>query len=403
MPRELLDKRDTDFVRDNMLINYCLGDNEELPIDSFMRNNQIDVRFNPQHYYFLMTGAHNKFHSPYTPQTFSHGISETLNAYEAGNALLDANGYTGNFFLIKEDNSKQFGVLFSPTASPSCTPYEIAQALDALYRNTHIAQPEYISTSFVGPYTGYRQCNRAFNEARALNDLLFFGLKGCVITEALRRQTAKPCDITAILANVRALIHTVCCGTLKKALAQADYMVNELVAPSYSMTNFHALYTAVDDLLGMLITVYPEHIHITRRSIHGFYMLCEYKDYLCETLRAVFSQLRGMRRYSPTILLALSFINRNYTQQLSLAQLSEYVYANPSSLSSEFNAEVGVSLSEYVAGLRLNHAKQLLRETDKTIAEVADLSGFTSAKYFREVFKKQTDLSPQQYRDSYSL
>ena len=37
----LLYKKDTDFVRDNMLINYCLGDDESLLIESFVRNNGI--------------------------------------------------------------------------------------------------------------------------------------------------------------------------------------------------------------------------------------------------------------------------------------------------------------------------------------------------------------------------
>ena len=41
----LLYKKDTDFVRDNMLINYCLGDDESLLIESFVRNNGICLRF----------------------------------------------------------------------------------------------------------------------------------------------------------------------------------------------------------------------------------------------------------------------------------------------------------------------------------------------------------------------
>ena len=260
---------------------------------------------------------------------------------------------------------------------------------------------ENVSTSFVGPYTGYEQIHHAFLDARALNDLLFFGIRDCIITKELRRRTAKPCDITAILANVRALIYTVCCGTLKKACSQADYLVDSLVAPSYLMTNYHALCVAMDDLLGMLEIVYPDHIRIERFPAQHFHTLGEYKAYLLKTQQTVFDQLRGVHRYPPTILLALSFINRNYTHQLSLAELSEYVYANPSSLSSEFNAELGITLSEYIAALRLSQAKRLLRETGLSIAEIASQSGFTSAKYFREVFKKQTNLSPQQYREQH--
>lgn len=44
-------------------------------------------------------------------------------------------------------------------------------------------------------------------QARALNDLIFFGVRGRVITEDFRRETARPCDSTAIVGNVRKLMH----------------------------------------------------------------------------------------------------------------------------------------------------------------------------------------------------
>ena len=72
----LLYKKDTDFVRDNMLINYCLGDDESLLIESFVRNNGICLRFDVGRFYFFMTGTHKKFVTGYTPcllYTSRHG------------------------------------------------------------------------------------------------------------------------------------------------------------------------------------------------------------------------------------------------------------------------------------------------------------------------------------------
>lgn len=394
---DYLDQRDTDYVRENLVFNYLLGNEQELLLKSYVQNNRIELRFDPDCFYFFMTGRHKKFVNPYTPETFYSGVSAVYRIYDRMRAILLENGWDGNVFLIKEDNSKQTGVLFSPRCEGAAAPQDMAQKLYDGYLEI-VPSLENVSTSFVGPYTGYEQIHPAFLDARALNDLLFFGIRDCIITKELRRRTAKPCDITAILANVRALIHTVCCGTLKKACSQADYLVDSLVAPSYLMTNYYALCVAMDDLLGMLEIVYPDHIRIERFPAQHFHTLSEYKAYLRKTLETVFAQLHGVHRYPPTILLALSFINRNYAHQLSLAELSEYVYANPSSLSSEFNAELGITLSEYIAALRLCHAKRLLRESDLSVAEIAGQSGFTSAKYFREVFKKQTGLSPQQYR-----
>lgn len=112
----LLYKKDTDFVRDNMLINYCLGDDESLLIESFVRNNGICLRFDVGRFYFFMTGTHKKFVTGYTPMTFSEGVDSALAIYDLMLETLRQNGFDGNAFLVKIDNSKQVGVLFSPRA-----------------------------------------------------------------------------------------------------------------------------------------------------------------------------------------------------------------------------------------------------------------------------------------------
>ena len=403
MGKRLLDKRDTDYVRDNLIFNYILGNEQELLIESYVKNNGLTLRFDPSRFYFFMTGTHKKFTRSFTPETFYDGVSNIYASYDLLRAALLENGYDGNTFLIKEDNSKQMGVLFSSVGQPTLSPEAMAQRMLEIYMDSvnqrHYDSRRFVSTSFVGPYSGYEQIHQAFLDARELNDLIFFGVKDCVITPALRERTARPCDVTAIQGNVRKLIHLVCEGTCAQALRQADYIIDELIAPSYSMTNFSALYTSLEDLLLMLETVYPEIVCAQHRSRASFYTLSDYSDYVHTALRTVFDQLTGVPRYSPTLLMALSYINRNFTRELSLTQLSEYVYANPSTLSSEFNAGVGMSLSEYVTGLRVRHAQKLLDTTDFSVPEIAQRAGFASAKYFREQFKRQTGLSPQGYRD----
>ena len=52
---------------------------------------------------------------------------------------------------------------------------------------------------------------------------------------------------------------------------------------------------------------------------------------------------------------------------------------------------------DYVRLIRLKRAMQLLKEQKYTITEVAEMTGFSDAKYFREVFKKNFNISPSQY------
>lgn len=392
-----LSQRDTDYVRENLVFNYLLGSEQELLLKSYVHNNRIELHFDPGCFYFFMTGTHKKFVNPYTPETFYNGVSNIYLMYGRLRVILRENGYDGNIFLIKEDNSKQPAVLFSSTRETDASPQEVAQKLYDAYLEITTSR-KYISTSFVGPYSGYEQIHQAFLDARALNDLLFFGVRDRVITKEFYEQTVRPCHSSVILSNIRKLNNLSCCGTCAKALRQAEYLIDTLLRPSYSMKNYKLMQSICADHRAMLNAVYSDCVSLPDWDTDLIWMLDSYKEAFLNSIRLFFDQIGNRKRYSPTMLYTLSFINRNYTTPLSLTQLSEYININPSSLSSEFNAEVGMSLTEYIGGLRLEHAKRLLAETSETIPEVARQSGYSSAKYFREVFKKQTDLSPQQYR-----
>jgi two-component system response regulator YesN len=57
-------------------------------------------------------------------------------------------------------------------------------------------------------------------------------------------------------------------------------------------------------------------------------------------------------------------------------------------------------LSEYVTQARLNRAKELLKKTNMKIQDIAGAVGFESAAYFSRFFKKETNVSPNEYRES---
>lgn len=395
-----LSKRDTDYVRENLVFNYLLGSEQELLLRSYVHNNGIELHFDPGCFYFFMTGTHKKFTNPFTPETFYHGVSHIQLLYGRLRAVLQENGYDGNTFQIKQDNSKQIGILFSKAKETDVSPHEVANKLyDAYLERTLSAK--YISTSFVGPYSGLEAIHQAFVDARALNDLLFFGVRDRVITKEFYEQTVRPCDPSVIIFNIRKQLSIACSGTRAKTIRQAEYLIDTLIRPSYSMKNYQLMQSIFADYRNMLNTVYEGRVSLPNWDADLIWLLDSYKDAFIKSTNLFFDQIGSCKRYSPTVLYALSIIKRSYTEPLSLTQIAEYLCINPSSLSSEFNQEVGMSLTEYIGSLRLEHAKRLLADTAMTIADISGQSGFTSVKYFREVFKKQTGLSPQQYRNQH--
>jgi AraC family transcriptional regulator len=63
-----------------------------------------------------------------------------------------------------------------------------------------------------------------------------------------------------------------------------------------------------------------------------------------------------------------------------------------------FKSAVGVSPSHYHINLRMDAAKRLLRETKKSVVEVALDVGYANPSHFAQLFRRETGLSPSDYR-----
>lgn len=95
---------------------------------------------------------------------------------------------------------------------------------------------------------------------------------------------------------------------------------------------------------------------------------------------------------------AVRFINENISEQIALPSLAEETGISYVHFARKFKAEMGVTISDYVASQRLIKAKQLILETDLSIKEIASQCGFKNEYYFSNFFKKQTGLSPNNFR-----
>ena len=86
-------------------------------------------------------------------------------------------------------------------------------------------------------------------------------------------------------------------------------------------------------------------------------------------------------------------------QEISLQVIADQVHLNHQYLSALFKSETGQNFSDYVTHCRMNKAKQILKETNLKIYEVAALSGYISSKHFMAVFKEVVGKTPSQYRE----
>lgn len=95
-----------------------------------------------------------------------------------------------------------------------------------------------------------------------------------------------------------------------------------------------------------------------------------------------------------------NYIKSNLEKDLTLVRLAELHHFNPSYLSRFFKQEMGINLSEYIDDSRIRKAKELLMNQELMVREVALQVGYESAHSFTRLFKKQTGMTPQEYRET---
>lgn len=106
---------------------------------------------------------------------------------------------------------------------------------------------------------------------------------------------------------------------------------------------------------------------------------------------------------SRTIHSAMRFIQKNYSNSVTLESVAEYLNLSPSYLSNLFKKETGQNFIDYLTQIRIEQSKILLRTTELKIYEVGHRVGYENEHYFSRVFKKVVGCSPIHYKSDTSL
>jgi two-component system response regulator YesN len=96
---------------------------------------------------------------------------------------------------------------------------------------------------------------------------------------------------------------------------------------------------------------------------------------------------------------AKEYIEQHYKNpDLSLNEVAASAHLSASHFSSVFSQETCQTFKEYLTEIRINKAKELLRMTALRSADIAYQVGYNDPHYFSSVFKKNTGVSPIEFR-----
>ncbi|EAR08785.1 transcriptional regulator MelR [Reinekea blandensis] len=97
----------------------------------------------------------------------------------------------------------------------------------------------------------------------------------------------------------------------------------------------------------------------------------------------------------------LEFIASNYKQPIAVTDVAEHVHLHPKYAMQMFKNLIGIPMKQYINRMRLMTAKDLLRDTERSIMDIALTVGFNSNNRFYIVFRQYEQCTPKEFRNRY--
>jgi len=95
---------------------------------------------------------------------------------------------------------------------------------------------------------------------------------------------------------------------------------------------------------------------------------------------------------------ACRFVSLNLHRRIGLDEVAEQLHLNASYFSRLFKKEVGITFIEYVTRMKMERAKELLDQTNRTVGEICEMLGYDNQSYFIKTFKGHAGVTPAEYR-----
>lgn len=314
-------------------------------------------------------------------------------------------GHSISFFLTDRDTV--MATIFIRNSKISLPSEESLEALRNFIGNL---KAEYGFETTVGLGTEYKDISHhvtnAFEQARAALSTKFYLGKGKVI----------PCVQTAGIPYKASfgrhkaeagLTESILHMDREKALKTAEEILEGFVGagcpPPHQLTEGVELILlnqvkSTQELLS--IGQYEEMTMEIKRSMAACEDYRQLKHRVSEIILKIIACIEEKKSNKNQMIISKckKYIEEHYPEELSMESIAQKFFFNPSYFSNLFKNYAGIGFSEYLLKVRLKKAKELLRDTDWKVYEIAIKVGYRDPGYFNRLFSREFGIAPDEYR-----
>lgn len=103
------------------------------------------------------------------------------------------------------------------------------------------------------------------------------------------------------------------------------------------------------------------------------------------------------------IIEAIAYFSENYNQNISISDYAKAHHISTNYFIRNLKQSIGMTPKQYIASIRMTNAQMLLESSTYTIQEIASFVGYGDALYFGRLFKRETGMTPSEYRKQFLL
>lgn len=255
--------------------------------------------------------------------------------------------------------------------------------------------------------TVFNEITQTANNYRKVEEMLkqrFYKGKNSIIRDKIEEFSRKE-QINLSLNDEKAIIVALKSLDTAKVIDHVDSIFKRIKHENYSYNSIQMICAELINIANRIardagIDMGQIYESVPYAEMKRLETIEEVKDWIIKRYQKLILMLKDVKfnnSYSKYTKKAISYILKNYSKNISLNDVAQYIGVNSSYLCRVFKEDSGMGFVEYLNATRIENAKQAIKTGNLKLKEIALDVGFNNYTYFTKVFKDVLNMTPQEF------